>query len=503
MDTERLRRLSGRLLRLLVWFAILLALLLLALAFESRKQPDLRRWHRLPLQNEAVARDMREAYDWSQYLRAEETVFRELSQGMHGADLRGGYRYDPALRLGAQPGGRDWNRSQQHFPAQARGAVLLLHGLTDSPYSLRHIAALYERAGYAVIVPRLPGHGTVPAGLLGVQWQDWRAVVRVAARELRARVGPDRPFHVVGYSNGAALALQYAMDAAESDEASLPRPDRLVLLSPMIGIGRTAAVSRLLPLYGSIPYFEKSLWLEVQPEFNPYKYNSFPVNGVVQSHLLTSLIQAQLLRLQGSGAAGKLPPILAFQSVLDSTVSTRDVVDRLFAHWPAKGSELVLFDINRASLLAPMLSHSASGFAASLPGEGPHAYRLTWIVNRTPGSLDVDERSVAAGESAARVRRLGLAFPGSVYSLSHVALPFPMHDSLYGLQPHADADSGIHLGTIALHGERGALVVGADQLMRLNYNPFYPYLEARIAESLPGAQASDVVFAGEAFSRTP
>lgn len=495
MKTRRLPRLLVRLLWIPAWLAILLAALLLVHAFRARDQPELRAWHHLALQHELRASDMPDDFTWAQYLRAEQTMFRELQLRLETQDLRGGYRYDSAMRLGAKPGGRDWNRSQQHFPAQPRGGVLLLHGLTDSPYSLRHVARQYERAGYAVIVPRLPGHGTVPAELLGVQWQDWRAAVRVAARELRARIGTDKPFHVVGYSNGGALALLYTMDAVKP-ESSLPRPDRLLLLSPMIGIGRGAAFSRLLPLYGSIPYFEKSLWLDVQPEFNPYKYNSFPVNGAVQSHLLTSLIQAQLLGLQASGDAKKLPPILAFQSVLDNTVSTQDVVGRLFEHWPANGSELVLFDINRASLLAPMLSSSASGFAGSLEGKGPYPYRLTWIVNRAAGSLEVEERSLAAGDGAFRTRPLGLQFPRSVYSLSHVALPFPMDDSLYGLQPRADADSGIHLGTIALHGERGALVVGADQLMRLNCNPFYPYLESRIAEVLPTGR-------GLAETRTP
>jgi hypothetical protein len=82
------------------------------------------------------------------------------------------------------------------------------------------------------------------------------------------------------------------------------------------------------------------------------------------------------------------------------------------------------------------------------------------------------------------LRPLVFLYPSNVYSLSHVALPFPVDDPLYGLSPRMDEDYGIRLGTLALHGERGALSVGTDQLLRLNSNPFYPYLATRIAETL-------------------
>ncbi len=66
-----------------------------------------------------------------------------------------------------------------------KGAVVLLHGLTDTPYSLRHIAENYRQQGYVAIGIRLPGHGTVPAGLTDVDWQDWLAATRLAVREAK------------------------------------------------------------------------------------------------------------------------------------------------------------------------------------------------------------------------------------------------------------------------------------------------------------------------------
>ena len=70
------------------------------------------------------------------------------------------------------------------------GAVVLLHGLTDSPYSLRHIARRYRDDGYVAVAIRLPGHGTVPSGLTDVEWEQWIAATRLAVREARRRAGP-------------------------------------------------------------------------------------------------------------------------------------------------------------------------------------------------------------------------------------------------------------------------------------------------------------------------
>jgi len=476
-----------RLLRYAAW-TLLLALLaafgvLLARAFDTRGKPDLMPWHRIALAHELRADAIDERFAWADYLAREQQVFDELHSQLAAAAVPGEYRYESGSRLGARAGERDWNRSFESTPAEPRGGVLRLHGLTDSPYSVRTLAATYERAGFAVIAPRLPGHGTVPADLLDVRWQDWRAVVRIAMRELRARVGAGKPIHLVGYSNGGALALDYALDAL--GDAGLPAPQRIVLVSPMIGLRPFASLSRWLPLFGGFAYFEKSRWIDILPEFNPYKYNSFPTNGALQSYLLTATLRARIAGLSASGRLARLPPLLAFQSVLDSTVSSADVVHALFDKLPSNGSELVLFDINRANLLAPMFRSVAAGQLDALHGTPPRAYRLDVVGNLRADTLDVGERRYEPAAGEAVERALGLAFPADVYSLSHVALPFPCDDPLYGSAPRTDEDYGIRLGTLVLRGERGALQVSAEQLQRLTCNPFFGYLEQRVAATLP------------------
>jgi hypothetical protein len=71
-----------------------------------------------------------------------------------------------------------------------------------------------------------------------------------------------------------------------------------------------------------------------------------------------------------------------------------------------------------------------------------------------------------------------------VYSLSHIALPFPDDDPLYGDRPSGSA--ALQLGGIAIRGERNVLVVSQDSLDRLGFNPFFGYMAERIAADIHG-----------------
>lgn len=79
--------------------------------------------------------------------------------------------------------------------------------------------------------------------------------------------GDDAPLHVVGYSNGGALALKYALDSLE--DKSLRRPQQVILLSPMIGVTAFARFAGLAGLPSVFPAFARAAWLNVVPEFNP------------------------------------------------------------------------------------------------------------------------------------------------------------------------------------------------------------------------------------------
>ncbi|HNL98816.1 MAG TPA: alpha/beta fold hydrolase, partial [Accumulibacter sp.] len=418
--------------------------------------------------------------DWAAYVAAEnailEQVAAEVTRKLPEGERVPYNRYYAESPVYPPRLSRDWNRSYVMEPdGPPRGAAVFLHGLTDSPYSLRHIARRYRELGYVAIAIRLPGHGTVPAGLSDVDWEDWVAATRLAVREARRRAGPDKPLHLVGFSNGGALAMKYALDAL--GDPSLPRADRLVLISPMIGVTALARFAGFFGWPAVFPAFAKASWLAVVPEFNPFKYNSFPINGARQSSLLTRALQEQIAERSRSGKIAGLPPVLTFQSVVDFTVSTRAIVTSLYAHLPANGSELVLFDVNRSAAFGALIRASANAMLNRILSDPPRDYRTTIVTNADAQHADMVARVVEAGSTAETVVPLaGLAYPRDVYSLSHVAIPFPMDDSLYGLTPNLADDYGANLGAMALRGETGTLIVSLDSLIRMSANPFFPFM---------------------------
>lgn len=487
--TARLFRLLRR--TLLVLVGAVAALVALR-AWESQRGPPLEPWHTY-VPNDLHAADIDKA-DWATYLRREESIFRDVRREV--VDKIGEAARRPANRYfsGAPiyPGNfkQDFNRSYILEPdGPPVGAVVMLHGLTDSPYSLRHLARRYRDQGFIAVAIRMPAHGTVPAALTDVEWEDWDAATRLSVREAVRRAGPSKPLHIVGFSNGGALAVKYALDALQDDR--LARPDRLILVSPMIGITSFARFAGLAALPAFLPAFAKAAWLGILPEFNPFKYNSFPVNGARQSHRLTVALRERIAQAARDGRTARLPPILTFQSVVDFTVSTPAVIAGLYGHLPANGSELVLFDLNRAAAVSPLLRDAAETVLTRILPSPPRPYRTVILTNVTADSYQVLERATEAGETSEQVRDLGsgLAFPPGIFSLSHVALPFPMSDSLYGLEPDKSEDFGVHLGAIAPRGERGVLIVNLDALLRVSSNPFFPYVEERIDALISPAAA--------------
>ncbi|MCU0969995.1 MAG: alpha/beta hydrolase, partial [Rubrivivax sp.] len=259
---------------------------------DTQRGPPLELWHTF-VPDELNARTLA-ATDWAGYLAAEDRAFAQVRENVT-AQLPVSARVPSNRYFDGSPlyPGRfeqDWNRSYVLMPDGApRGAAVFLHGLTDSPYSLRHVARRYRELGWVAVAIRLPGHGTVPAGLADVRWEDWQAATRLAVREARRLAGDDVPLHVVGFSNGGALAMKYLLDTL--DEPSLRRPDRVVLVAPMIGITSLARFAGVMGWPAVVPRFAKAAWLGIVPDFNPFKYNSFPVNGARQSSLVARTLQ--------------------------------------------------------------------------------------------------------------------------------------------------------------------------------------------------------------------
>lgn len=80
-----------------------------------------------------------------------------------------------------------------------------------------------------------------------------------------------------------------------------------------------------------IPLLEKVRWQEVAVEYDPYKFNSFPVNATRQVNRATRELHQALARATESGRIAQMPSVVTWQSVVDSTVGARGVVDTLYA----------------------------------------------------------------------------------------------------------------------------------------------------------------------------
>ncbi len=115
-----------------------------------------------------------------------------------------------------------------------RAGVLILHGLTGSPWEVRPLAEACAQMGFSVAMPLLPGHGTRVEDLERSRWPDWLDAARAALDWLAT--GCDR-VHVVGMSMGALLAL-------ELERAGTPVPLRsLLLLAPAMALPTPTAIA--------------------------------------------------------------------------------------------------------------------------------------------------------------------------------------------------------------------------------------------------------------------
>ena len=470
-----------------------LVTILLVFAMQARiRLPELAAWHKLELAEEfSVARNG-PTPSFDEYLRLEERLFAELRKRVlddpKAADTFVLGRYNPESIPARLALATPHNRSYELVPQEIRGAALLVHGLTDSPYAMRRLAEVLHARGYYVLALRLPGHGTVPGALRSVVWEDWYAAVEMAARHAAARAGADRPFIAAGFSTGAALLTLYSVRALEN--ASLPRPAELVLLSPAIGISEFAGLTGIVAGLSFIPYFEKAEWLDVLPEYDPYKYNSFPVNAASQIHRLTQELQSALQKAQDGGRLHRMPRLLAFQSLVDDTITAAQVVHGLFARLPAGKHELVVFDVNRLDRYDGLIAPGPRAALEKIRNAPALPFRLTLIANRAADTRSVVAYSRAAGTREVQVDDLQLEWPVGVLSLSHVALPFAPDDPVYGLAPATGGPDAYPIGAFPARGEAGALTVPLASLARLRSNPFFAVIEAKVGARATSAADS-------------
>jgi len=463
----------------LIWISFLGVLVIGIVAFilYMKSLPSLSTWHTTVLENEFTTHSNIEDFD--AYVALENKLFQEVDSEVYDKVLKTEQnsvnRYTKNSFSDPKRWSKAWNKSFELPVEDPKMGVLLLHGMSDSPYSLHAQAEYLQKEGVWVVAMRMPGHGTIPSGLTGVKWQDMAAVVKIGMKRLTQKLG-DKPIHIMGYSTGASLALNYTLSAMEDNTLTLP--SSLIFYSPAIGVSKAAPFAVWQSRMGHFFSLPKLEWNSIAPEYDPFKYNSFAVNAGDQVYRICKEVQKQFddhsLETQHTK---EFPPVLSFQSIIDNTVSVSDTVNNLYKRLPKGDHTLVLFDINNHFssnlLVKAKVSNSIEYLKENSVGSN-YQFDLITDFNSSNGRLNLITNHKA-------VKGLSYYWPKSLFSLSHLAMPIPKDDPLYG-DKNAAKSPGIKLGHLAMYGESSILEITPSAILRQRWNPFHEYTKERVLE---------------------
>lgn len=207
-----------------------------------------------------------------------------------------------------------------------RVGVLLCHGFTGSPASMRPWADDLADRGYSVELPRLPGHGTTWQDLNRTGWPDW---YRSAERSLLDLAERCDAVVVAGLSMGGCLALRLAQEHA-------PLVQGLVLVNPAVASSnrKLLALPLLRLIVGSVGAIGGDI---ARPGQNEHAYDRTPLQALYS--------QTQMWRLVIRDLAVITQPVLLYRSTNDHVVD-------------ATGAPIIVSGISSADVTEITLHHS-------------------------------------------------------------------------------------------------------------------------------------------------
>lgn len=242
---------------------------------------------------------------------------------------------------------------------RGRVGVLLCHGFTGSPQSLRPWAEYLADEGYTVRLPLLPGHGTRWQDLNRTGFADWLAAATTALAELRSRCDA---VVVCGLSMGGTLTLRLA-------ELHPDLIDAIVLVNPSILTTdwRMRALPFIKYLRGSLQGIASDI---ADPDVSEDGYDRTPLKAADSLRRAWKLVRADLGLIR--------MPVLLLHSATDH------VVDPL-------NSQVLLDSISSSDVTEIVL---------------PHSYHVA--------TLDYDAHTILAESAAFIARVTGAEAPASV-----------------------------------------------------------------------------------------
>jgi carboxylesterase len=215
--------------------------------------------------------------------------------------------------------------AEPFYAAGDATGVLVLHGFTGAPASVRPWAESLAAQGFTVLVPLLPGHGTTWQDMNTTRWTDWYAE---ASRSLdRLRADCDEVF-VCGLSMGGCLALRLAEERGDNVAG-------LALVNPsVIDVNRALlAVPVLKRLVGSVKGITDDI---KKPGTVEYGYDRLPLRALDSLRALWKTTRGDLAKVTA--------PLLVFRSAEDHVVKPLSTQIVLQGVSSAEVSERVLVD---------------------------------------------------------------------------------------------------------------------------------------------------------------
>lgn len=210
--------------------------------------------------------------------------------------------------------------------------IVLIHGLFDSPYSMRPFGESLRAQCFYVLGLLLPDHGTRPGDFLDSHWEDWATATHFAAAQLAQHADA---LYLSGHSAGGTLAL---LEAARN-----PGIDALVLFAPALGITPAAKYAQYINVLGAV--FDGAAWYEVRSDEAVYRYESITFASAAETYALIEATKAELATQQ------RQVPVFMVASMQDNTVSTPEILaymatnthpashTLLYTQYPYTGSE--------------------------------------------------------------------------------------------------------------------------------------------------------------------
>ncbi len=191
--------------------------------------------------------------------------------------------------------------AEPYVGGDGRIGVLLCHGFTGSPASLRPWAEQLATAGFRVRLPRLPGHGTDWREMNATTWPDWYAGL---AAEFATLAGECERVVVGGLSMGGALALHLAAQLG-------PQVAGLALVNPSVTSAdpRMAVIPALSRFVGSIPAIGDDI---AKPGVSEHAYPRTPLRALASMTKLWRVVGGELPQVR--------QPLLLFVSEVDHVV---------------------------------------------------------------------------------------------------------------------------------------------------------------------------------------